>query len=262
MSEKISVVIRNKNQGHSLDFLLGILKKRYSEDIDEIIVLDNMSTDTSSSVIQKYGVKKVSIDIFSYGGSANIAAESATNDIVVIFSAHAFPVSHDFFKLIQLKFQQNNNLAGLRCLHNQNDYVHYINGVTAKENPNGAGVIFCGSAFNKKVWRLLRFKEDIQTMEDKEWTKRVLNKGYDIEFVPSIFCYAIKRNEEQLFFRYKNEVIGSYQLWHTEYKTTTALKMVAGSIINAFQVFISSVCYAFRRFFFLLKFINNKPEKF
>ncbi|MFV8440708.1 glycosyltransferase [Flavobacterium sp. LB2P44] len=262
MNEKISVVIRNKNQGESLDFLLGNLKKRYAEDISEIIVLDNMSTDNSSSVIQKYGVKKVNINNFSYGRSANIAAESALNDIVVIFSAHAFPVSHDFFKLIQLKFKQKNNLAGLRCLHNQNDYVHYINEVTASENPNGAGVIFCGSAFSKKVWRELRFNEDIQTMEDKEWTKRVLDKGYDIEFVPSIFCYAIKRNEKQLFFRYKNEVIGSYQLWHTEYKTTTALKMVAGSIINAFQVFINSTYYALKRFFFLLKFINNKPEKF
>lgn len=262
MNEKISVVIRNKNQGESLDFLLGNLKKRYLDDIDEIIVLDNLSTDASYSVIQKHGVKKVTIETFSYGGSANVAAESASNDIVVIFSAHAYPVSHDFFKLIQLKFKENNNLAGLRCLHNQNDYVHYINGVTATENPNGAGVIFCGSAFNKKVWRELRFKGDIQTMEDKEWTKRVLDKGYEIEFVPAIFCYSIKRNQKQLFFRYKNEVIGGYQLWHTEYSATTALKMVTGSIINAFGVFISSIYYAFKRFFFLLNFINNKPVKF
>lgn len=262
MNEKISVVIRNKNQAESLDFLLSTLKKRYSDDISEIIVLDNLSTDTSSSVIQKHGVKKISIDQFSYGGSANLAAESATNEIVVVFSAHAFPVSHDFFKLIQLKFQENSNLAGLRCLHNPNDYVHYINGVTANENPNGAGVIFCGSAFNKKVWRVLKFKEDIQTMEDKEWTKRVLDKGYDIEFVPSIFCYSIKRNQKQLFFRYKNEVIGGYQLWHTEYTFTIALKMIIGSIINAFRVFISSVYYAFKKFFFLLKFIYNKPQKF
>ncbi|TDE53933.1 glycosyltransferase [Flavobacterium sp. GT3P67] len=262
MNDKISVVIRNRNQAESLDFLLNNLKKRYLEDINEIIVLDNLSTDNSLSVIQKHGVKKVRIDKFSYGGSANLAAESATNDIVVIFSAHAFPVSHDFFKLIQLSFQKNSNLAGLRCLHNSNDYALFINDVTANENPNGAGVIFCGSAFNKKVWRELRFKEDIQTMEDKEWTKRVLDKGYDIEFTPSIFCYSIKRSNKELFFRYKNEVIGGYQLWHTEHNFITALKMLVGSKINTFRVFSSSFYYAFRRFFFLLKFINNKPEKF
>jgi glycosyltransferase involved in cell wall biosynthesis len=262
MNEKISVVIRNKNQAESLDFLLNNLKKRYLEDINEIIVLDNLSTDNSLSVIEKHGVKKVNIDRFTYGGSANLAAESATNDIVVIFSAHAFPVSHDFFKLIQLSFQKNSNLAGLRCLHNNNDYALYINGVTANENPNGAGVIFCGSAFNKKVWRELKFKEDIQTMEDKEWTKRVLDRGYAIEFTPSIFCYNIKRSNKELFFRYKNEVIGGYQLWHTEHNLITAFKMLAGSKINTFRVFMSSFYYSFRRFFFLLKFINNKPEKF
>lgn len=262
MNEKISVIIRNKNQDKSLDFLLKNLKERYLDDIDEIIVLDNLSTDNSASVIEKYGVKKVYIDKFSYGRSANLAAESASNDIVVIFSAHAFPISHDFFKLIKSSFQRNNNLAGLRCLHNNNDYVLYINGVTANENPNGAGLIFCGSAFNKKVWDELKFKEDIQTMEDKEWTKRVLDKGYDIEFTPSIFCYNIKRSNTELFFRYKNEVIGSYQLWHTEYNFMSALKMLIGSKINVFRVFISSIYYTFRKFFFLLKFINNKPEKF
>lgn len=262
MNEKISVVIRNKDQAESLDFLINNLKRRYLEDIDEIIVIDNLSTDNSSLIIEKHDVKKVTIDKFSYGGSANLAAEIAVNDIVVIFSAHAFPVSHDFFKLIKLSFKKNSNLAGLRCLHNSNDYVLYINGVTANENPNGAGVIFCGSAFNKKVWRELKFKEDIQTMEDKEWTKRVLDKGYDIEFTPSIFCYSIKRSNKQLFFRYKNEVIGSHQLWHKEYTFVTTLKMLAGSKISTFQVFLSSFYYNFRRFFFLLKFICNKPEKF
>jgi glycosyltransferase involved in cell wall biosynthesis len=262
MNEKISVVIRNKNQAKALDFLLNNLKNRYEDDIDEVIVLDNLSTDLSGSIIEKHGVKKVTIEKFSYGGSANLAAESAKNDIVVIFSAHAFPVSHDFFKQIKLSFVKYNNLAGLRCLHNSNDYIHYINGVTALENPNGAGVIFCGSAFNKKVWKELRFKSDIQTMEDKEWTKRAINNGYDIEFVPSIFCYHIKRNEKQLFFRYKNEVIVSYQLWHNNYTLSTAFKMVVGSIVNACRVFTSSFYYAFKRFVFLLKFISNKPERF
>lgn len=262
MNDTITVVIRNKNQAESLDFLLNNLKKRYSEDIDEIIVLDNLSSDDSLYIIEKHGVKKVSVEHFSYGGSANLAAESARNNLIVIFSAHAFPVSHDFFKLIKKSFLKNSNLAGLRCLHNSNDYTHYINGVSSKENPNGAGVIFCGSAFNKKVWEKFKFKDDIQTMEDKEWSQRVINQGYDIEFVPAIFCYDIKRTDEQLFFRYKNEVIGSYQLWHTDYKITTALKMAVGSTINACRVFSSSMYYTFKRFCFLVKFINNKPEKF
>lgn len=259
---KISVVIRNKNQSVALDFLLKNLTERYQEDIDEIIVIDNMSDDNSGEVISKYGAKLIEIRNFSYGGSANLAAESASNDIVVIFSAHAYPVSDDFFKLIISKFSQNKNLAGLRCLHNKNDFKNYINGISSKTDPNKSGLIFCGSAFSKKVWELHNFKQDIQTMEDKEWSVRVLKNGFDIEFSASIFCYDIVRNHEQNFFRFKNEVIGGYQLWHTQYSYKGAIKALLGTIFKLFKTFFTELYYAFKRFFFLLKFVANKPERF
>ena len=262
MNYKISVVIRNKNQSNSLDFLLKNLTERYQEDIDEIIVIDNKSTDKSIEVIASYGVKLVNIDVFSYGGSANLAADSAMNDIVVLFSAHAYPVSHDFFKQIKLKFQDNSNLAGVRCLHNSNDYKNYINNISSKIDPNKSGLIFCGSAFNKKVWEKYNFKADIKTFEDKEWTKRVLEKGYDVEFSPSIFSYEIKRTPKQLFLRYKNEIIGGYQLWHTDYSLGHVFKSFIGAIISLFKKVFIDLFYAIKRFFFMFNFINNKPEKF
>jgi glycosyltransferase involved in cell wall biosynthesis len=259
---KISVVIRNKNQAVALEFLLKNLTERYSNDIDEIVVIDNKSSDNSQEIIQKYGVKQVLIENFSYGGSANLAAESASHDIVVIFSAHAYPVSHDFFSQIKIRFDKNENLAGLRCLHNPGDYKNYINAVSSKNDPNVSGLIFCGSAFSKKVWKQHQFKADIQTMEDKEWSVRVIKSGFDIKFSPSIFCYDIKRNPEQNFFRFKNETIGGYQLWHKDYTVKFVCKALLGSILNNAKNFAVEVFYAFKRFFFLLKFLSNKPEKF
>lgn len=259
---KISVVIRNKNQSQALEFLLKNLRERYQEDIDEIIVIDNMSDDDSEKIINQYNAKLVQIKDFSYGGSANLAAETALNNIVIIFSAHAYPVSHDFFRLIIKKFNENHNLAGLRCLHNKNDFKNYINSISSKTDPNKSGLIFCGSAFSKKVWELHKFKYDITTMEDKEWSVRVLKNGFDIEFSPSIFCYDINRNHKQNFFRYKNETIGGYQLWHTQYSYKGAIKGLIGSILKLTKVFFTELFYAFKRFFFLLRFLSNKPEKF
>jgi glycosyltransferase involved in cell wall biosynthesis len=259
---KISVVIRNKNQANALEFLLKNLYERYSDDIDEVLVLDNMSSDKSTAIIHKYGARLIEIKNFSYGGSANLAAANARNKIVVIFSAHAFPVSHDFFNQIQSKFDANDKLAGLRCLHNKNDFKNYINNVSSQEDPNISGLIFCGSAFNKDVWQLHKFKDDITTMEDKEWSVRVLKNGYDIEFSPSIFCYDIERTNEQNFFRFKNEVIGGYQLWHTDYNLKIAIKSLAGSVIKQCRLFSVGLYYCFKRFIFTLKFIRNKPEKF
>lgn len=258
----ISVVIRTKNQAAALEFLLRNLRERYIEDIAEIVVIDNLSTDISKEISKTYNARFETIEKFSYGGSANFAATKATHPIIVIFSAHSYPVSHDFFKLIKQKFEQNKNLAGLRCLHNSNDYRNYINGVTAQEDPNRSGLIFSGSAFAKAVWEEHPFREDVATFEDKEWTKRVLLAGYDIDFVPSIFNYQIKRSKMQLYFRFKSDVVGNYQLWHQDVNLRTATKGFAGSVINALTVFLSSIWYAIRRFVFLVKFQFSKPNKF
>ncbi|HEY0091599.1 MAG TPA: glycosyltransferase [Flavobacterium sp.] len=259
----LSVVIRNKNEGKELEFLLKNLTLRYASDIDEIIVLDNLSTDNSRKVTEAYGAKFVSIEKFTYGGSANTAAESAKNDIVVLFSAHSFPVSHDFFKLISDKFAgREHELAGLRCLHNAWDFTAYLNGVTTDDDPNKAGLNFAGSVFNKRMWRDHRFKDDIRTFEDKEWTKRMIRNGYKIEFVPSIFCYYTKRTKSQLFFRFKNELIGSYQLHHTEYTLGKALKNFVTSFWFIHKNFAVDLFFLFKRLFFTLKFLMNKPDKF
>ncbi|KVV15875.1 glycosyltransferase family 2 protein [Flavobacterium sp. TAB 87] len=258
----ISVVIRNKNQAAALSFLLKNLTERYADDINEVIVIDNLSTDNSSEITNQYAARFVTIEKFSYGQSANLAASEAKNPIVVMFSAHSYPVSHDFFKLIKEKFYSNTNLAGLRCLHSTNDYRNYINQISAKADPNRSGLIFSGSAFSKKVWEQYPFKEDVCTFEDKEWSKRVLQNGYEIEFVPAIFHYEIKRTAKQNFFRFKNDVIGNYQLWHQDVYLLKAIKGFLASICFLVRHIFVEIWYIFRRLIFLLKFIFNKPERF
>ncbi|GEL12393.1 Glycosyltransferase, GT2 family [Flavobacterium glycines] len=258
----ISVVIRNKNQAPALAFLLKNLTERYAVDIAEIVVIDNLSNDGSQSVAEQYGARLVTIEKFSYGGSANIAASQAKHPIVVIFSAHSYPVSHDFFKLIRQKMEANSNLAGLRCLHASNDYHNYINKVSAQVDPNKSGLIFSGSAFSKKVWEQHPFREDVATFEDKEWTKRVLEQGYEIDFVPSIFHYEIQRTPQQQFFRFKNDVVGNYQLWHKEVSSVQVLKNLIGSFWNSTKIFLVELYYIVLRFLYLIKFLINKPKKF
>ena len=258
----ISVVIRNKNQSSALSFLLKNLRERYLDDIAEIIVVDNLSTDSSKKVATEFGARFITIENFSFGGSANVCAREARFPLVVIFSAHSYPVSHDFFKLIQTKFDGNPNLAGLRCLHSSNDYKNFINKIPATVDANKSGLIFSGSVFSRAVWEKHPFREDVATFEDKEWTVRVLKEGYTIDFVESIFSYEIKRNPNQLFFRFKNDVVGNYQLWHHDVSFSDALKTLLGSFYNSIKNFGIELYYNLKRFLFLIQFINNKPKKF
>jgi glycosyltransferase involved in cell wall biosynthesis len=258
----ISVVIRNKNQATALSFLLKNLTERYLDVINEIIVIDNCSTDDSQAVADHYNARFVTIEKFSYGGSANLAAQEAIGPIVVIFSAHSYPVSHDFFTLIQEKFASNSNLAGLRCLHSSNDFRQYINGISALEDPNKSGLIFSGSAFSKKVWEQHPFRADVATFEDKEWSKRVLKNGFDIEFVPAIFHYEIGRTPRQQFFRFKNDVVGNYQLWYQEITFRNAVNGFIGAVYRVFKNGLIELYYSAKRFCFVIRFNIKKPNKF
>ena len=71
-------------------------------------------------------------------------------------------------------------------MHQPNDYRNYINAISASVDPNKSGLIFAGSAFSKAVWEQHSFREDVATFEDKEWTKRVLKAGYDIELTAKV----------------------------------------------------------------------------
>lgn len=257
----ISVVIRTKNQAKALDFLLSNLKNRYDNDIAEIIVIDNLSTDNSKEITNKYGAKFETIIEFSYGGSANFAAQKAKSNIIVIFSAHSYPVSPDFFKVIKQKFDENSNLAGTRCLHSTNDYKNYINNISAKVDPDKSGLIFSGSAFSREVWSKIPFNDNVPTFEDKDWTKRVLKAGYDIEFAPVVFNYDIKRNAKMEHFRFKRDLLGNYQIWHKDYSLNNVLNSFIISNINNFKLFILNFYYSFLRFWFQIIFKFNKPKK-
>ncbi len=258
---KISVVIRNKNQVEALSFLLNNLKTRYATQIDEVIVIDNLSKDGSQDIAKQYGARVVTIQNFSYGGSANLAASSANSEIVVLFSAHSYPVSHDFFNLIKKTFENDSNLAGVRCLHNASDYRNYIKEIHPKKNPNTSGLIFSGSAFKRSVWQKLPFKENVATFEDKEWSRRVLSLGYHIALVPAIFCYEIKRTKSQNYFRFKNDLVGNYQLWGIAPSWKgTFWGLLKGFLCLGYNVLID-IYYLLKRFFRRLGFLINKPSE-
>ncbi len=257
----VSVVIRNKNEKPILTFLLKVLKERYSSDILEIIVIDNLSTDGSQQVAKEMGAQVVDLKDFAYGKSANLAMESSSGDLVTIMSAHSYPVSHDFFKVIKNQFINRTDLAGVRCLHFHGDYKKYLSGITWKDDLNGCGLTFACSVVNRKMWLEERFVDDIQQCEDKEWTKRIVKKGYTVEFVPAIYSYEIKRSKKQLFQRFKNDIIINYQLWDIDVSLVGVLRKFLATNFYLIKDFIIEFYYNFKRTFWLFSFVSNKPKR-
>lgn len=90
----VSVVIRTLNEADALDRLFRALKDRTLQ-AEELIVVDNESTDDTTFVAHDYGAKVVTISRseFSYPKSLNAGMQAARFSIVVSMVGHALPVS-------------------------------------------------------------------------------------------------------------------------------------------------------------------------
>jgi len=85
---RITVIIPCLNEEQGIAEVL----KRMPEFVDEIIVVDNGSTDRSSDVAQSFGAKVIHEDVRGYGRAYKTGFASATGDIVITLDGdHSYP---------------------------------------------------------------------------------------------------------------------------------------------------------------------------
>lgn len=208
----VSIVIRNKNEAKALQKVLHILHSQYANDFAEIIVVDNHSTDDSLAVAQQFGCKMITITDFTYGKATNLGIQNASYDYVLLLSAHAIPVGKTFFNDSVATLQANANLAGLRYINSLDNYTRAIQNDFVIQNPLQFGLMTACAMVNKKVWEQVKFDEALVFSEDKEWSKRVVEAGFELRDINQTFFYFAKPSPKGLINRYKNETLAQYQL--------------------------------------------------
>tara|TARA_R110001632_G_scaffold186410_1_gene306790 strand:- start:633 stop:1403 length:771 start_codon:yes stop_codon:yes gene_type:complete len=203
MKEEISIIIRNKNEANYLSQLLKILDENYSNDYDEVILIDNKSTDASIDVAKKYNCKIVTIDDFSYGRACNLGIENAKNEYCVFLSSHSVPFGNDFLKNVHTYFEKDAKIAGLRFCKNLGEVNSFYAHKNSSDNLNAFGLMNAASALRKSVWKKVKFDEEVKTSEDKIWTRDISKLGYEVRLIPSIFFYINIRNFKSEIKRYR-----------------------------------------------------------
>ena len=100
-----SLVIRAYNEARHLPRLLDGVRQQTVKDV-EIILVDSGSTDETVSIAESYGTKVVHIQPqdFTFGRSLNLGIQAATCDLVVVASAHVYPVYPDWLERLLKPF--------------------------------------------------------------------------------------------------------------------------------------------------------------
>ncbi len=217
-----SLVIRAYNEAQHLGRLLEGIKQQTIKDV-EIILVDSGSTDSTVSIAENYGAKIVHIPSaeFTFGRSLNFGVKSASRELIVIASAHVYPVYPDWLETLLRPFQDEQVALtyGKQCGYEGSKYSeHQIFHQWYPEISNPDQVTaFCNnanSAIRKSLWDVHPYDETLTGLEDLEWGKWVKGQGYKITYVAEAEIVHIHNETPHgVYNRYRREAMALRRIY-------------------------------------------------
>lgn len=213
----VSVVIRNRNEGVHLRKVLRALSQQVRR-ADELIIVDNESTDGSPEIARQAGARIVSIgkQEFSYGGALNRGIAEAKGTIVILLSAHSYPIGPHFLVDAVAPFQDSAIAAAtFRTVAGPSAYwtePRSLQGEVSWKDLWWYGPSNWGCALRRSVWEHIPFEEQVEAAEDKGWAQRVLRNGYSISASGAFIWYMRRRPFWEGIRAFRREQVGSMRV--------------------------------------------------
>ncbi len=190
MNTAVSVIIRTKNEGRHLEKVLRTLKKQQYPGSVEIVVVDSGSTDATVLIAQAFGCRIITMKPgeFSFGRALNRGIENAGGEIIINLSGHSVPVGTDYFQQMVEPFSDPRVAATFgrdvpwpdACPSQARDISNHF----PEAGPDGNKFSNANAALRREIWEAIRFDEQLLACEDVLWARNVMDKGYQILYVP------------------------------------------------------------------------------
>lgn len=216
-----SIIIRAFNEEEHIGRLLTGIMKQTVED-PEIVLVDSGSSDATRAIASQYPVKIVHIDPaeFTFGRSLNRGIEAASGDIMVIISAHCYPVYPDWLEKLIAPFENPQVAAaygkqrgGASNHFSEHQFFRtYFPNISqpAQKQPYMHNA---NSAIRKSLWVKNPFDEGLTGIEDIAWSSWVREEGFLIAYIAE--AEVIHLHDEtmaQVHNRYRREAIAMKQI--------------------------------------------------
>jgi len=211
-----SIVIRAFNEEKHIGRLLEGVRQQTLKDV-EIILVDSGSTDGTISAAQSFAARivRISSSEFTFGRSLNLGIQATTRELIVIASAHVYPVYPDWIAALLNPFQ-NENVAltygkqrgpETAQFSEQQIYYQWYPDVSMPRQSTA----FCNNAnaaIRKSLWQQNPYDETLTGLEDLAWGKWVKEQGYDIAYVAEAeIIHVHTETPEGIFNRYRREAM-------------------------------------------------------
>ena len=283
ITPKVSIIIRTLNEASYLPNLFNLINNQSYKNF-EIIVVDSGSEDGTQKIAKEFSDKLLLIekDDFTFGYAINHGIKHSNGELVCIVSAHTKPKSNNWLKELVSAFnydQSNNSKVALsygRQIGGENSNFSEIMDFTYsfgnEELQKTRPKYFCNNAnsmIRKDLWINHPFNESLSGLEDIEWSKYWMDKGYEIVY-KSKACIIHIHNENgvQIRNRFWRESIAARSIGI--FPLRTIILQIPNQLLLLFKdIFFfyknkangkvkDIFLYRFNRLFGTLKSITNK----
>ena len=188
----------------------------------EVILVDSGSTDRTIEIAKSHSVKVFSItrEEFSFGRSLNLGCRQCKGEFIVILSAHTYPIYPNFLEEL-LKPFQDPKVGLVYGRQKGNETTKYSeHQVFAKWFPEISNLQqkqpFCNNAnaaVRKTFWEEMPYNEHLMGLEDLDWAKRLLEKGYHLAYnADAEIVHVHEETPYQIYNRYCREAIAMQEI--------------------------------------------------
>jgi rhamnosyltransferase len=217
-----SIVIRAYNEEKFIRRLLEGIRQQTIRDV-EILLVDSGSSDETVSIAESFGARIVRIPSseFTFGRSLNLGIQKATRELIVIASAHVYPVYPDWLESLLHPFEDNNvaltygKQRGPESakFSEQQIYQHWYPDVSQMHQATA----FCNNAnaaIRKSLWQQNPYDETLTGLEDLAWGKWAKEQGYDIAYVAEAeIIHVHHETSAGVFNRYRREAMAFKKIY-------------------------------------------------
>ena len=249
-----SIVIRAYNEERYIGRLLEGILQQTVHDV-EVILVDSGSTDSTVELVSKFGVKIVHVrpDEFTFGRSLNLGIKAASSPLIVLASAHVYPVYPDWLESLlapfldpkvaltygkqrgggTTKFSEHQIFAQWYPQHSDPRQVHpFCNNANA--------------AIRRSVWETHAYDEALTGLEDLAWANWAIHEGYAIAYVAEAeIIHVHNETPRGVYNRYRREAMAFKRIFPNEhFGMWDFIRLVLGNIMNDFWHAIRSRAHA------------------
>lgn len=192
----VSVVLRTKNEVHSIRQCIEAIRSQKYEGEIEIVVVDNGSTDGTDKVSQSLASKFLEIYDYTPGRALNLGVANSVGEICIFTSAHCVPENPNWIeKLVEpfvIESASAENLAGVygrQIPEKTSDFIDIkdmwtIFGPEARKQYTDPFFHNSNSAIPKDILLKFPFDDSATNVEDRIWARLVQSHGYFLYYSP------------------------------------------------------------------------------